>query len=190
MFVSRPVNSAPQERRLCRRPPRVESEGLVREISQKPPEPAGADKFPRHGLEERILELIALAAQLPSRSGVEVTIIMEIIIRSPLALITSKSLSILAAILALAPMASPAAPPTPAPGTPPPGFGAPLAGLTAVEMANWQAGLAQFQVVETPETGLGPIYNNVSCVACHSREMEGAGSAGSATQALTDEVGR
>ncbi len=111
------------------------------------------------------------------------TIVMEIIAHAPFIGNSPKPVLILAAILAFAPMASPAAPPPPASGTPPPaGFGAPLPGLTAVELANWQSGLAQFQVVETPETGLGPIYNNVSCVACHSVPAIGGSSTIRATR--------
>jgi CxxC motif-containing protein (DUF1111 family) len=35
----------------------------------------------------------------------------------------------------------------------------------------------EFQNVETPESGLGPIFNNVSCVACHSAPAIGGSSA-------------
>src|SRR5689334_18054486 len=49
-----------------------------------------------------------------------------------------------------------------------PDFGDPLPGLTQAELASFADGLIEFQNVETPQTGLGPIFNNVSCVACHS----------------------
>jgi CxxC motif-containing protein (DUF1111 family) len=62
------------------------------------------------------------------------------------------------------------------------GFGVPFPGLARVELADYQAGLAQFELVETPQTGLGPIYNNVSCVACHSNPVPGGSSHTRATR--------
>src|SRR5882724_5628385 len=60
-------------------------------------------------------------------------------------------------------------PPPPANAIPGPGeLGGPLAGLTQAELAAFDAGRIEFENVETPETGLGPIFNNVSCLACHS----------------------
>ena len=56
-------------------------------------------------------------------------------------------------------------------------FGDPLPGLTATQLAEFTAGLDEFQNVETPESGLGPIFNNVSCVACHSAPAAGGSSA-------------
>ena len=44
----------------------------------------------------------------------------------------------------------------------------PLPGLTADELAAFRAGSGDFNTVETPETGLGPLFNNVSCLACHN----------------------
>ena len=52
-------------------------------------------------------------------------------------------------------------------------FGDPLPGLTAAQKDAFTAGLDEFKNVETPETGLGPIFNNVSCVACHSAPAVG-----------------
>jgi CxxC motif-containing protein (DUF1111 family) len=69
--------------------------------------------------------------------------------------------------------------PAPAPGTPQPG--APLAGLTAAELADFHDGRDEFVAVETPEGGLGPIFNNSSCVACHSA----GGVGGASTQTVT-----
>jgi CxxC motif-containing protein (DUF1111 family) len=69
--------------------------------------------------------------------------------------------------------------PAPVPGTPQPG--APLAGLTAAELADFHDGRDEFVAVETPEGGLGPIFNNSSCVACHSA----GGVGGASTQTVT-----
>jgi CxxC motif-containing protein (DUF1111 family) len=41
---------------------------------------------------------------------------------------------------------------------------------------EFYAGSADFEVVQNIATGLGPIYNNVSCVACHSVPGPGGGS--------------
>jgi CxxC motif-containing protein (DUF1111 family) len=56
-------------------------------------------------------------------------------------------------------------------------FGDPLRGLTEDQLAAFDGGLEDFQEVETPESGLGPIFNNVSCVACHSAPAVGGSSA-------------
>ena len=64
------------------------------------------------------------------------------------------------------------------PFSPPPfptKFGDPLPGLTAAQLADFAAGLDEFQNVETAGSGLGPIFNNVSCVACHSAAAIGGG---------------
>jgi CxxC motif-containing protein (DUF1111 family) len=72
---------------------------------------------------------------------------------------------------------------TVAAGTEPPkAFGQPLPGLSAAELAAFNAGLAQFDTVETPATGLGPLYNGVSCVECHSTPTSGGGSRFSVTR--------
>jgi CxxC motif-containing protein (DUF1111 family) len=47
-------------------------------------------------------------------------------------------------------------------------LGAPLQGLSAAELARFEAGKAAFSHVFTPEEGLGPVYNESSCNACHS----------------------
>jgi CxxC motif-containing protein (DUF1111 family) len=43
-------------------------------------------------------------------------------------------------------------------------------------LAAWNAGLAQFLTVENVASGLGPIFNDVSCVACHSNPAPGGSS--------------
>src|SRR5438477_2032434 len=59
----------------------------------------------------------------------------------------------------------------------PPQFGDPLRGLTADQLAAFGSGREDFQQEDTPESGLGPIFNNVSCVACHSAPAVGGSSA-------------
>ena len=56
---------------------------------------------------------------------------------------------------------------------PPPKLGDALPGLTAEELDLFTAGKEEFLNVETPESGLGPIFNNVSCVSCHSAPVAG-----------------
>lgn len=56
-------------------------------------------------------------------------------------------------------------------------LGDPLPGLTPAELSLFGEGLDEFENVETPQGGLGPIFNNVSCVACHNSGGTGGGSA-------------
>jgi CxxC motif-containing protein (DUF1111 family) len=46
--------------------------------------------------------------------------------------------------------------------------GLPLNNLTEAQLADFFAGQAEFVRVFDAETGLGPIFNDVSCAACHS----------------------
>ena len=69
---------------------------------------------------------------------------------------------------------------TPPPGPPPPPrppapgqTGGPLAGLTSAELAAFRAGLDTFRQAETVDSGLGPIFNDVSCIACHRAPVIG-----------------
>jgi CxxC motif-containing protein (DUF1111 family) len=55
----------------------------------------------------------------------------------------------------------------------PSAFGAPLPGLTTILLDAFAAGLEEFQDVDTAASGLGPVFNNVSCVACHSTPAPG-----------------
>jgi CxxC motif-containing protein (DUF1111 family) len=48
-------------------------------------------------------------------------------------------------------------------------FGDPLPGLSTQQTANFTLGQAQFQVVDGPADGLGPIFNAQSCNACHTQ---------------------
>jgi CxxC motif-containing protein (DUF1111 family) len=62
-------------------------------------------------------------------------------------------------------------------GTEPPGdgevFDAPLPGLTAEELAAFIRGDEEFGRRFAPNSGLGPIFNNVSCASCHSGDGRG-----------------
>lgn len=70
-------------------------------------------------------------------------------------------------------------PPPGAPGGPGPKAPVPLAGISAAQLTEFLSGRDEFVKEERPETGLGPIFNDVSCVACH--DAGGAGGAGRKT---------
>jgi CxxC motif-containing protein (DUF1111 family) len=72
--------------------------------------------------------------------------------------------------LAPAPLASRGAPPAG------PVYGLPLADLGAGELAAFEEGKEEFESVETPEGGLGPIFNGSSCAGCHSAGATGGAS--------------
>jgi hypothetical protein len=52
-------------------------------------------------------------------------------------------------------------------------FDAPLDGLSPAELAAFVEGDEQFGVQFRPADGLGPIFNDVSCAACHSGDGRG-----------------
>ena len=52
-------------------------------------------------------------------------------------------------------------------------LGGPIAGLNAADLARFMAGQEEFEEVETVETGLGPIFNEASCVTCHDAPVGG-----------------
>jgi len=62
------------------------------------------------------------------------------------------------------------------------GFGAPLENLTTDEMTSFASGLDEFSNVENPQGGLGPIFNQRSCAACHSAPALGGSSPISVTR--------
>jgi|RhiMetdeSRZDD1v2_1073273.scaffolds.fasta_scaffold90864_2 Di-haem oxidoreductase, putative peroxidase len=55
-------------------------------------------------------------------------------------------------------------------------FGDALPGLSAAELALFEDGKEEFEEAETPEDGLGPVFNEASCVACHNVPAVGGGS--------------
>lgn len=52
-------------------------------------------------------------------------------------------------------------------------FDGPLTGLTQEELAAFVRGDAEFGRAFSPNEGLGPIFNNVSCASCHSGDGRG-----------------
>ena len=52
-------------------------------------------------------------------------------------------------------------------------FDAPVEGLSASELAAFVRGDAEFARPFSPNAGLGPIFNDVSCAACHSGDGRG-----------------
>jgi CxxC motif-containing protein (DUF1111 family) len=58
-----------------------------------------------------------------------------------------------------------------------PAFGDPLPGLRTEEHQAFEIGLEDFLEVETVEDGLGPVFNERSCAACHSVPAIGGDSA-------------
>lgn len=68
-------------------------------------------------------------------------------------------------------------PPPPAAVSPAPGQqGGALPGLTAAQRAVFANGFEAFAQRETVDSGLGPIFNDVSCIACHIAPAPGGGS--------------
>jgi CxxC motif-containing protein (DUF1111 family) len=63
-----------------------------------------------------------------------------------------------------------------------PQFGDPLVGLTQAQLAEFFTGKNRFVFVETVQSGLGPIYNGDSCMACHGGPAIGGSSAILATR--------
>jgi CxxC motif-containing protein (DUF1111 family) len=55
-------------------------------------------------------------------------------------------------------------------------FGAPLRGLTADQQQKFQDGLEEFTHTDSIEEGLGPVFNDSSCGACHSAGATGGAS--------------
>src|SRR5262245_23598094 len=52
-------------------------------------------------------------------------------------------------------------------------LGGPLKGLNAAELARFAAGQDEFADVEEVEDGLGPVFNEASCVSCHDAPVGG-----------------
>ena len=57
-----------------------------------------------------------------------------------------------------------------------PTFGDPFSGLSTTLQAEFVAGQQNFASVETIAGGLGPVFNNNACAACHSTPAVGGGS--------------
>jgi len=52
-------------------------------------------------------------------------------------------------------------------------LGGPLGGLDAAELARFNAGLTEFEAVESIDDGLGPEFNEAACVTCHAAPTGG-----------------
>src|SRR4051794_22029574 len=52
-------------------------------------------------------------------------------------------------------------------------IGAPLPGLSAAELKQFNDGLASFTKPEEPADGLGPVFNGTSCGECHAAGAPG-----------------
>ena len=63
-----------------------------------------------------------------------------------------------------------------------PALGDPLPGLTVSERARFAAGRDAFEEVESVSDGLGPVFNDVSCAACHLQGAIGGASARTVTR--------
>ncbi|MCH7717359.1 MAG: hypothetical protein IH876_14600 [Gemmatimonadetes bacterium] len=61
--------------------------------------------------------------------------------------------------------------------------GAPLPGLDGAELAEFLAGAVLFDKVFTPEEGLGPLFNENQCSACHTDPASG-GTGGSGEEVV------
>lgn len=85
---------------------------------------------------------------------------------------------------------APAGPGAGGPATVTPNFGQPLNGLTAEQRDLFMEGAAEFRAQDTPETGLGPLFNGRSCAECHNSPALGGGSNISVTRfGRVDEAG-
>jgi len=61
------------------------------------------------------------------------------------------------------------------PGGRGPRFGDPLRGLSPSELARFEAGKEGFAGDESVADGIGPVFNDISCVACHDGSATGGG---------------
>ena len=58
-----------------------------------------------------------------------------------------------------------------------PQFGDPLPGLSDADLAAFAFGKEKFVAAQTPASGLGPVFNGRSCVACHANPAPGGSGA-------------
>jgi CxxC motif-containing protein (DUF1111 family) len=88
-----------------------------------------------------------------------------------------KTLTLLGSVISSTVLAQPVPPVAPAPlpitvGT----FGQILSGASVAQQLGASAGLSDFVLAENPQTGLGPIFNDTSCIACHGNPSSGGSS--------------
>lgn len=77
----------------------------------------------------------------------------------------------------------------PAPPPPPGALGGPLVGLTQAEMNRFGAGANEFRQPENQQTGLGPVFNGVSCVQCHNAGAPGGASNNNVGVSIVTRIG-
>jgi CxxC motif-containing protein (DUF1111 family) len=65
-----------------------------------------------------------------------------------------------------------------------------LANLSAGQQQAFRDGKAQFEEVQTPSTGLGPVFNEDACVVCHASPTGGNGFEGHASPRFETRFGR
>ena len=65
----------------------------------------------------------------------------------------------------------------------------PLGPLDAPSRVRFDAGAHEFSLPETPATGLGPVFNDVSCAGCHNRPHVGGSSVRTVTRIGRDGSG-
>jgi CxxC motif-containing protein (DUF1111 family) len=70
----------------------------------------------------------------------------------------------------------------------PPQVGEPLPNLSAGMLSTFNEGRRLFAVVETPATGLGPVFNERSCLGCHN--VPGPGGSGADSKSFVTRFGR
>lgn len=58
-----------------------------------------------------------------------------------------------------------------------PTFGDPLSGLTPQQLQRFHDGKEAFEETEGVGDGIGPVFNDVSCAACHNGQASGGGNA-------------
>src|SRR5436305_4032140 len=68
---------------------------------------------------------------------------------------------------------------------PTPQAGEPLTGLSAAQRAAFDDGRGDFTEIETVTEGLGPVFNERSCAACHVAPAPGGGSRRTVTRFAT-----
>src|SRR5215469_6489657 len=71
----------------------------------------------------------------------------------------------------------------------PTNYGDPLPGVSAGEQARFLAGKAAFEAVEDVGDGLGPVFNDNSCAACHATTVGGASVTGAGSSRLETRFG-
>jgi len=72
---------------------------------------------------------------------------------------------------------------------PVPQIGDPLPGLTADQLTSFHDGQAEFQSIETPAEGLGPVFNEASCATCHTTMKTGTPAVGGSNDRLETRFG-